>query len=47
MSVGRCLTTRDANVSLIDLKPTTRSATIKVSLSDRIRTAATHGRNSA
>ncbi len=35
MSVGRCFVTREVKVSLSDLNPTTRSAIISVSLSDR------------
>ena len=38
--------TREVKVSLSAPKPTTRSATISVSLSERIRVAATQGRNS-
>jgi hypothetical protein len=46
MVSGRCFTTREVKVSFSDLKPTTRSATIAVSLSERMRVAATQGRNS-
>ena len=42
---GRCLVTFDVKRSRSDLKPTIRSATISVSLSDFMRTAETQGRN--
>jgi len=47
MRAGRCLVTRLVKRSLNALKPTTRSATVSVSLDERTRTATTHGRNSS
>ena len=44
---GRSLSTFDVKVSRRPLKPTIMSATISVSLSDRMRMALTQGRNSA
>ena len=45
--VGLCFPTRLVKRSLNALKPTTRSATVSVSLDERTRTATTHGRKSS